>query len=704
MTQTIGLEPARQRGPEEWTIQVDCPEVAYLRDKYPEIPEEEFNAVLGSAADLLSKCPNPKTKTGQKTGIAIGKVQSGKTLSFTTLIALAAANGYSRIIVLAGTKKALRDQTAQRFKRDLRIADPAYTSRILVYTDPTTNNIDAIRNANSSTVNKSVLLVILKNRKRIQDVKELLSSPELPTAPTLIIDDEGDEASLNTYFRSGKQSATYKSILDLRKTLPLNSYIAYTATPQANLLLQTIDQLSPEFCAFIEPGNGYCGGSLFFGDRSIEFIREIMGPTDEESQKKVTDDLREALAVFFVGAAMRHIRSEGAKHTMLMHVSHLKEVHETLTGNVQALLRKWTDTLLLKPKDPSRISLVKLFKKAYDDLTAKMSSPPSWDAIESRLLRELQSNELHMVNSLPRGVQIAESTFQHENNIVIGGNILSRGVTIRDLAVSYITRRADNTNADTMEQRGRWFGYKSEYLDLCRIFLPRQIIADFQEILRFEDDFWESMKRTLRQNLPITNWPRIFKLNPELGLSPTRSSVANYRKFKPEGWETQRKPVSPTVVQENKRIIEQFFSSHGARVEKVGSVEHTFIRDCDVRDAIKNLLGKLNLDGTGWESSYYIEYLIRLVESGKLDKMDIVLMSKGDWRKRTFENNEINQLMSGYSANYVGDREFHKERVQLQVHFIENKQDETVRTTALALYIPENENFNLSYIVREESL
>jgi hypothetical protein len=704
MTQIIGLEPTRQGSPEEWTIRVDCPEVAFLRDRYHEIPEEEFNEMLRSATGLLSKCPNPKTKSGQKTGIAIGKVQSGKTLSFTTLIALATANGYSRIIVLAGTKKALRDQTAQRFKRDLRISDPAYTSRILLYTDPTTYNLDAIRNANSSTVNKSVLLVVLKTKKRIQDVKELLSSPELPTAPTLIIDDEGDEASLNTYFRSGKQSATYKSILDLRKTLPLNSYIAYTATPQANLLLQTIDQLSPEFCAFIEPGTGYCGGSLFFGDRSGEFIREIKGPTDEESQKKVTDDLREALSVFFVGAAIRHIRSEGAKHTMLMHVSHLKDVHETLTGNVQAILRKWTDALLLKPKDPSRVGLLKFFTKAYGDLTARMSSPPSWDKVESRLLRELQSSELHMVNSLPRGVQIAESTFQHENNIVIGGNILSRGVTIRDLAVSYITRRADNTNADTMEQRGRWFGYKSEYLDLCRIYLPRQINMDFQEILRFEDDFWESMKRTLRQNLPIRDWPRIFKLNPELGLSPTRSSVANFYKFKPEGWKTQRKPVNPSVVQENINSVKQFFSSHNEKNEKIGSAEHTFIRDCDVRDVITNLLEKLNLDGTGWESSYYVEYLIRLVQSGKLNKMDVVLMRKGGWQERTFENNEINQLMVGHSSNYVGDREFHEEKVQLQVYFIQKKQDENVKTTALALHIPKNENFNLSYIVRDESL
>src|SRR5208283_771357 len=103
MTQIIGLEPTRQSSPEEWTIQVDCPEVAFLRDKYRDIPEEEFNEMLRSATGLLSKCPNPKTKSGQKTGIAIGKVQSGKTLSFTTLIALATANGYSRILVLAGT-------------------------------------------------------------------------------------------------------------------------------------------------------------------------------------------------------------------------------------------------------------------------------------------------------------------------------------------------------------------------------------------------------------------------------------------------------------------------------------------------------------------------------------------------------------------------------------------------------------------------
>ena len=94
------------------------------------------------------------------------------------------------------------------------------------------------------------------------------------------------------------------------------------------------------------------------------------------------------------------------------------------------------------------------------------------------------------------------------------GICLDGGVTIEGLAVTYITRRAQNeTNADTMEQRARWFGYKQSYLDLCRIFVSIQLRDDYTELLRHEDDFWEALRRNQRQGLSIRDWPRMLTLN-----------------------------------------------------------------------------------------------------------------------------------------------------------------------------------------------
>ncbi len=711
----IGIEPVQGSDLPRWTIEVDTPEINFLRSRYSHISDEEFNRTVRSATMILSQCPMPTGGSASRTGLAIGKVQSGKTLSFTTLIALAASNGYPIVVVLAGTKKALLNQTSDRLQKDLGVTNPDRPSRICAYPNPTIRNIDGVRNI--ILTDRCVLLVVLKNGASIRKATRLLSSSEIPPRPTLIIDDEGDEASLNNYFRQGEQSSTYQSILALRQVLPRHAYIAYTATPQANLLLDAIDALSPDFCELIEPGGGYCGGSTFFGDRTNNFVREIRDIAGSASEvESIPESLMDALAVFFLGAAVRHIRSGGQRHSMLIHMTNLTGGHESMTRSIRDLLRRWTDRFALRPNDPDRQELVERFRRAYDDLSTTVANPPSWEEVQSRLQRELQSYETHMVNSLPEGIPIAETTFQLENNIVIGGNILGRGVTIKDLTVSYMARRAENTTSvDTTEQRARWFGYKSEYLDLCRIYLPRRIMDDFQGILIHEDDFWDSLERNIRQGIPIREWPRFFRLDSGLDLLPTRASVARYHAFRPHNWETQRIPIpDPAKVDSNVEMINQFFESHNAQEEDVGTARHKFIRGCSVSDVIQNLLQRIDVSGTDWDKSYHIEYLIRLSVAGALQAMDVVLMSCGKWRERSLvEGNKINQLMEGSRTNkehvvlYPGDSEIHNNRVQLQIHYITCLGDDRAkiqRTTALAFYVPEDSRFNISYIVREEPI
>jgi len=706
MADIIGLELKDKKSPSNWSIQLDVPEISSLKDIYDHIDEEEFNRTLRSAANILSRCPNPQEKESEATGLAIGKVQSGKTLSFTTLMALAAANGYSKIVVLAGTKNALLNQTYNRLKRDLGGEDPEKASRMHFYRNPTTSNAVGIKNTVSS--GKCALLVVLKNPKHIKNMVDLIASPEIIQGPTLIIDDEGDEASLNNYFRSGEQSATYTKILELRKSLPVHAYIAYTATPQANLLLPAIDKLSPDFCELIEPGRGYCGGSVFFGDRIKDFVRSIgdINNEDDLTSASIPESLKEALAVFFVGAAIRHIRFEGQKHSMLIHMTERTVGHEKLTSSIQRLITNWANSLVLRPADPARVEVIKRFKLAYEDLLKTVkNNPPSWDEIENRMLKELQSYEPHMVNSLRAGIRIAESTFQHENNIVIGGNILGRGVTIRDLTVSYLARRAQTTNVDTMEQRARWFGYKSAYLNLCRIYLKSQIINDYKEILRHEDDFWDSLQRNIRQGIPIQDWPRFFKLDANLELNPTRSSVAQYNKFKPTGWRVQTNPMHDSqCVIRNIKLIDEFFKKKEAKNEKIGGTTHKIIKEYNLMEVL-NLLRKLEINENVFILSYFIEYLKRLEISGKLKTADLVYMNEGQERERSLINGKINQLMQGRSSNYPGDRDFHDDKVQIQFHKIKCLGENVSNITlGLAIHIPKESNYDLSYIVRGEEI
>ncbi|MBI2005192.1 MAG: hypothetical protein HYS80_00315 [Candidatus Aenigmarchaeota archaeon] len=351
-----------------------------------------------------------------------------------------------------------------------------------------------------------------------------------------------------------------------------------------------------------------------------------------------------------------------------------------------------------------------MFKGVYDDdVTTTAFNPGTWELVEQRLLRELNSCEYHMVNSMPQGIQIAESTFQLENNIVIGGNILGRGLTIQDLTVSYMARRArGNTNADTMEQRARWFGYKRDYLDLCRIFIPERVRSDFEGLLVHEDDFWDSLRRNIRQRIPLSQWPRMLILSAELGINPTRSSVARYKRFRPNDWEVQRIPINDiSIVDHNEGIVRDFFYSHHGTIENFGSTTHTVIRNCRVGDAI-NLLRNINSNNTDWDNSYVIEYLERLNlqrinGEPALETIDLFWMANGTPRDRKTTDGRIDELFQGPNPNYSGDRYLESDRAKLQIHFVQcmSDNDEPLsKTTALAFYIPAQDRFNLSFVVR----
>ena len=140
----------------------------------------------------------------------------------------------------------------------------------------------------------------------------------------MIIDDEGDEASLNNQFKRGSESPTYSAILRLRQALQVHAYIPYTATPQANLLISDIDALSPDFGVLVEPGQAYCGGSVFFGTDRDKYVRELpVGEGEFDTVDATPLGLQRALAVFAVGGVIRHMRKPNDPHSMLVHNSSL---------------------------------------------------------------------------------------------------------------------------------------------------------------------------------------------------------------------------------------------------------------------------------------------------------------------------------------------------------------------------------------------
>lgn len=705
----VGLDPT-PGVPQVRTIRIDGPEISRLAARYRAdgtISEEEWEGVVTTAARVLGQCPDPRFASASKTGLALGKVQSGKTTSYTALIALAADNGYRITAVLAGTKTPLLEQT------DLRLHHFLDTSRrtIVGFRNPTPGDVTTI--AGVLQGGGHALLTALKNRKRIDDLRDVLTSADLRHSPILLIDDEGDEASINTQFRAGRQSPVYRSIMELRAGLPLHAFLAYTATPQANLLIPAIDVLSPDFCALVRPGLGYCGGSVFFGEQSDRYLREIpIGDVGEDdADPGFPDSLQKALAIFFVGASVRRLRGELHQlHSMLIHTSHLRVGHEVTRTAVRTLVDTWKERLAMPESDPAQEGVTALLREAYDVLGNTVRDIASWPEVRRQVAQEVNLVEIWMVNSLPLGRDPVSTPFHLRNNIFVGGNMLGRGVTIDGLAVTYITRRAKReTNADTMEQRARWFGYKTAYLDVCRIFLTRRLISDYTTLLSHEDDFWDALTRNENQGIPVREWRRIFFLSSGNELNPTRSNVARYRRFRP-GWDAQHHVILERSVNlANLRVVEQFFRDNPGELQTYGHLSHRVVNSAPVDAVIDQLLGRIQF-GSTWDAAYFCEYLARLRLQGILPAIDVLLMEDGRPRLRSPDDKgrynpfQGRNKQPGDDEYYPGDQYVDAGRPQVQVHVVHPGVDGApgdLRTVMVGIHIPDDDpRYDLGYVVR----
>ena len=218
--------------------------------------------------DILAHCnSHSATDQSETTHLVVGYVQSGKTMSFTALTALAKDNGYRVIIYLAGSKNNLLEQTANRLEKDLIKSLPKFKNYFKIHTKATPAEASEILGHLQLSCRPTILIPILKHYKHINWLCEMLSSREfkhlLNDETALIIDDESDQASLNSFGRKNDKlhladdeklmSTTYASILRLRSILHGNSYIQYTATPQANILISLQDLLSPRSHTLLTP-------------------------------------------------------------------------------------------------------------------------------------------------------------------------------------------------------------------------------------------------------------------------------------------------------------------------------------------------------------------------------------------------------------------------------------------------------------------
>lgn len=477
---------------------------------------------FGSTA-VVAKILDPKViergDAGHVKGLVLGYVQSGKTANYSAVIAKAIDAGYKFIVVLAGVHNNLRYQTEVRLKEE--IIDPNETTCVTL---TRTDKKGDFSKTETTSANKACgqpsgfsMAVIKKNVAVLRTFYSWLEAakPEcLAKCPVLIIDDESDQASINTSKNPElNPSAINGAIRKIMSLFKIASYVGYTATPFANMLIDASvdDDLYPrDFFISLRKPPSYTGaeelfGSQDFDDRKVGLGLPIVREVDFEeanhvreiSKPKSTDDfvlgedLKCAIDGFLLACACRIARKHWMRHfTMLIHCTQRVSVQQQIHDQVQQYL---DDVRFLYRKGDAAL-IARLERQWNDDyaVTTRMIDNEVEIQAFSAILKNLENvvDQLQLV--LENSASEARLSYEEKFwGIVVGGNTLSRGLTLEGLMTSYFVRSSNYY--DSLLQMGRWFGYRRGYLDLIRIYMTNDLKERFFHLANVETEIREEI-------------------------------------------------------------------------------------------------------------------------------------------------------------------------------------------------------------------
>lgn len=487
------------------------------------------NAVRASAVGVLE---GALAAGPGSTGLVVGRVQSGKTLSYEGVISLARDNGFSLVIVISGISNPLLTQGERRLKGDLGAADqdgwlfavPNDKQQSMKQIEQALQNVQAnwSKASTPKAYKQTAIVVVLKHHGGILNLTELFEGVDFAQQRVLIVDDEADQASLNTQAKKGKQSPTYGNLLALRKALPGHYYLQYTATPQAPLLIAIEDALSPDFVRVLEPGAGYTGGDRYFSSNDLvkTISAEDLTAADHPTGPP-PEGLRQAMLEFLVGVA--HVVTTGKPKTrsMLVHPSRQKDSHADFVRWITSMKKDWQDKYE-HAEDAFPAKLQKEFRTAWDGLNATFSTISPFDECWAALDIVFRNLNIVEVNTR-QGQTPVINWVPTQSYILVGGQAIDRGFTVEGLTVTYMPRGPGTRTADTVQQRARFFGYKAGYLGLCRVYLESDVRDDFVMYVEHERDMLKSLKDVEAGDESLKEWKRQFLLDNKM--KATRASV-----------------------------------------------------------------------------------------------------------------------------------------------------------------------------------
>ncbi|MBH0231379.1 Z1 domain-containing protein [Halobacillus yeomjeoni] len=511
--------------------------------------DESIYNLEQSTLQILRKLNRNTSGMEPKKGLMVGHVQSGKTASMAALMAMAADWGWNYFVVLSGMIENLRSQTETRLWGDLNNGGNL-NWKIIKNPSKQSENGQRLQDLHFKESSERYLTVALKNKGRLEGLNQWLAEDEnkIKDLNMIIIDDEADQASINTKNVNSSERATInRLVVDLvegtnRGTQPRSTnFISYTATPYSNFLNEsTPESLYPShFIGALPTAKEYFGPKEIFGleeegydgmnivrtigDDEVDEVKEMQ----EGKKTNLPVSLKRSLAWFICStASMRHPSINYKKPvSMLIHTSQLQAHHDEMANQIGS----WF-------KNQSTKEIVTFCRKVYEEETAaftpddlKRSVPkypkdasqlndyPPFDEIKEEVTALIEHEVSHIMMGEEGDLQYHEGMHLCIDNcskngiiddfhirlsypdpkdknypektpafIIIGGSTLSRGLTIEGLVSTYFLRGPNAS--DTLMQMGRWFGYRKGYEVFPRVWMTGETQDKFSFLSNLE---WE---------------------------------------------------------------------------------------------------------------------------------------------------------------------------------------------------------------------
>jgi hypothetical protein len=493
---------------------------------------------------IVARLEDPdKEGPWNRRGMVVGHVQSGKTANFIGVINKASDVGYKLIIILAGMQETLRSQTQERVDEGYIGQDSSKKNAVdfsdsligvghlnhdkLPYSFTTKHkDFDDKSNFIVEKYDDATILVVKKNARILEKLRDWLKKNNsnidgtISNLPLLLIDDEADHASINTNDPEKDPTTINKRIREILNLFHRKCYLAYTATPFANIFIDPSneddmhgDDLFPkDFIISLDPPSNYVGSEMIFGDDTnlINIVRDIgdiedIIPLKHKKNQTITclpDSLQNAVYSHIISKAIRILRGQTNKHhSMLVHLSRYKDVQKEVFNLIVQLRQDIEKGVryyykLQKEEALHNHYMKNLYSIWEDDFSTIYSQ---WTDIQEKLLESVASMQVMLINGDSADSLEYKAYKNGLNVIAVGGDKLSRGLTLEGLATSYFYR--STSMYDTLMQMGRWFGYRDGFADLCRIYLTPMTESYFSHISNAVEELREELKEMFVANL-----------------------------------------------------------------------------------------------------------------------------------------------------------------------------------------------------------